>query len=65
MQSAVVECLRCGQSREVARTWNHVESDECARCGYLGWAPSYELTEQMRKALRDRPLESRRLRAVA
>jgi ribosomal protein S27AE len=60
-----VECLRCGHARELARLVHHVEGEECPRCGYLGWAPSLELSELTRRALRDRPVEGRRLRAVA
>ena len=60
-----VECLRCGHTREHARSRPHLESGECPRCGYLGWAPSLELTERTRRALRERPIEARRLRAVA
>ncbi len=38
---------------------------ECMRCGYVGWAPAEDLSEHTRRALRERPLESRRvLRSV-
>jgi Zn ribbon nucleic-acid-binding protein len=60
-----IECLKCGRPRALARTWHRVEGDECPRCGYLGWAPSDELTETTRRALRERSVEARRLRAVA
>ena len=60
-----IECLRCGQARKLASATHHLECDECPRCGYLGWAPSLELTEPTRRLLRERPVESRRLRAVA
>jgi ribosomal protein S27AE len=65
MEPQRVECLRCGQARELAPGLPHHRGDECARCGYVGWAPSAVLTELTRKALRERPLERRRLRAVA
>jgi hypothetical protein len=60
-----IECLRCGQARKLAQQTHHLECGECPRCGYLGWAPSVELTEPTRRLLRERPVESRRLRAVA
>jgi hypothetical protein len=56
----LVECLRCGERRDDLR-----QEPECPRCGYLGWARAVELTENIRKRLRDRPPESRRLRVVA
>jgi hypothetical protein len=42
---------------------------DCPRCGYVGWAQPDDLSEQSRRALRDRPLELRsphfrRLRTV-
>jgi hypothetical protein len=82
MESLVVECLRCGSSREAkppplrqqgtdlavpfgvragfAR--GPVSNPECPRCGYVGWAPVNALSERDRRALRERPLERRRLR---
>ncbi|HEY6015543.1 MAG TPA: hypothetical protein VIU44_03505 [Gaiellaceae bacterium] len=39
--------------------------DCCPRCGYVGWAPTDELTETTRRALRDRPLVRRRLVSLA
>ncbi len=60
-----VECLNCGELRTVApEPSRHVEAGECARCGYLGWAYSADLTELVRRTLRERPPERRRLRAV-
>ena len=65
MDTVIVECLRCGTTRPARyNIWRHVESAECPRCSYVGWAPSVELTEPQRKALRERPLAARRLRAV-
>lgn len=57
-----VECLSCGQTRElVPRNGRAVDSSDCHRCGYLGWAPSGELSEPVRCALRERPPERRRV----
>lgn len=53
-----MECLRCGQKHDL-------RNGECPRCGYVGWAPSADLTELERRMLRDRPVEYRGLRAVA
>jgi hypothetical protein len=55
--STLVECLCCGTTRETKRG-----GAECPRCRYVGWAPVEALTERDRRALRDRPLERRRLR---
>ena len=41
------------------------DAGECPRCGYLGWAPSASLDEPVRRILRERPPEQRRLRLVA
>ena len=58
-----VECLRCGEGHELVRSFlRKVQEGECPRCGYLGWAEASELTERARRALRERPLEQRRLR---
>ena len=63
----MVECLNCGERREAQR--NRVRSvvttDECPRCGYVGWAATADLTEPARRLLRDRPLSRRRLLIVA
>jgi len=57
-----VECLSCGQTREIAPREGHAaDSSDCRRCGYLGWAPTGELTEPVRRALRERPLDRRRV----
>jgi hypothetical protein len=55
----VVECLACGQQRLVG-----AESGECPRCRYLGWAPADEVTESLRRGLRDVPVAARRLVAI-
>jgi ribosomal protein S27AE len=67
MESRTVECLRCGSTRSTDRAAaaHHLEAGECPRCGYVGWAETSELSESTRRALRDRPLERRRLHAVA
>jgi len=58
VDAPTVECLNCGKSRRlVAGT----EPGECSRCGYVGWAESETLTETLRRLLRDRPVERRRL----
>jgi hypothetical protein len=62
MESLVVECLRCGSHREMDSSPLRKATPECARCGYVGWAPAGDLTERDRRALRSRPLERRRLR---
>jgi Zn ribbon nucleic-acid-binding protein len=64
MDALMVECLRCGNRRSAERHTRHVEAGECPRCGYVGWAASVELTESARRALRDRPVERRRIHAV-
>ena len=60
-----MECLCCGQRRILARTrWRFSDAGECPRCGYLGWAPTGDLSERARNALRHRPPQRRRLYAV-
>jgi Zn ribbon nucleic-acid-binding protein len=66
MESLTVECLRCGSTRSADRlAWRRIETGECPRCGYVGWAASAELNERVRRALRDHPVERRRLFVVA
>jgi hypothetical protein len=62
MGAHVVECLRCGCQRLVADE-RHGHGD-CQRCGYVGWAPAADLSEHTRRALRERPLEARRVTAA-
>ena len=65
MELLSVECLRCGDRRDMRSHDGHRSSaGECPRCGYLGWARSEEMTEATRRVLRERPLELRRLRPV-
>jgi hypothetical protein len=57
-----LECLACGERRsKVDSVHSHLATGECPRCGYVGWAPATDLTEYTRRALRDRPVERRRL----
>ena len=60
-----LECLGCGARRpRIESALSHLETGECPRCGYLGWASPTDLTEYTRRALRERPVERRRLRAA-
>lgn len=66
MDACSVECLRCGENHRLAASpLRQLQGGECPRCGYLGWAPVADLSELARRGLRDRPVERRRLRAVA
>jgi len=63
MEPLVVECLRCGSSREAEPSpLRQAAQCECPRCGYVGWAPAGALSERERRIMRERPLERRRLR---
>jgi len=62
MESLAVECLRCGTTRQASTSPLRNDASECPRCGYVGWAPMDALSESDRRALRERPLERRRLR---
>jgi Zn ribbon nucleic-acid-binding protein len=66
MNRVLVECLGCGERRRVARdeSSGHVEGGECLRCGYVGWATPADLSELVRRALREFPPERRRLRPI-
>ncbi len=65
MASVTVECLGCGERRRVNDSGSgHIEAGECSRCGYVGWATPSDLSELIRRALRDFPLERRRLRPI-
>ena len=62
-----VECLHCGTFRTVERErTQRLDPGECAQCGYLGWALVADLSDPVRKTLRERApeLRFRRLRAV-
>jgi Zn ribbon nucleic-acid-binding protein len=57
----LVECLSCGATRRfVTNRLRPVQQDECARCGYVGWAQTESLTESLRRALRDHTVDQRR-----
>ncbi len=55
----MVECLNCGKTRRVGDV-----PGECPRCGYVGWADAESLTETLRRSLRERPPERRKLHAL-
>jgi Zn ribbon nucleic-acid-binding protein len=60
-----VECLGCGERRRIERDdTRHLETGECQRCGYVGWATPTDLSELVRRALREFPPDRRRLRPV-
>jgi hypothetical protein len=40
------------------------DSNECTRCGYLGWAEAESLNETLRRLIREHPLARRRIHAV-
>jgi transposase len=63
--SVTVECPRCGERHELVRSDSRwLQQGECPRCGYVGWAESVALTETHRRALRERPVEARRIHAA-
>jgi len=64
MGTLMIECLRCGDVRQVPARGAKVEAGECTRCDYVGWACVADLTEKLRRLLRDRPPERRRLYAA-
>ncbi len=65
MASFRIECLGCGE-RRVLHPDSHrrLQEGECPRCGYVGWAASAEIDETLRRRVRTRPLERRRLHAA-
>jgi hypothetical protein len=63
MASLRVECLRCGEVRALqTKGQRRPDAGECPRCTYVGWATCEDVTEVTPEALRERPLERRRLR---
>jgi len=66
MEPLVVECLNCRTTR-VAQfdRFKHLDSPECANCGYLGWTPVLELAKAERRSSRRRRQAERRLHSVA
>jgi hypothetical protein len=66
-QKHAVECLRCGSFRTVERErTERLDPGECQSCGYVGWALAADLSEPVRRTLRERPPEfrNRQLRPV-
>ena len=60
MERLLVECLNCGHVRALELPKGKVlASGECERCSYVGWAPHAELTEKVRRSLRDVPVAFR------
>jgi hypothetical protein len=60
-----VECLRCGSERMLEPAERaRLDGGECPRCKYVGWAPSDSLDEALRRRVRTRPLEQRRIYAA-
>jgi Zn ribbon nucleic-acid-binding protein len=66
MERFLVECLGCGHRRRAEEdpVSRHVAAGECSRCGYVGWATPADLSELVRRALREFPPERRRLRLI-
>jgi len=65
MERLTVECLRCGDVREVApRAGGNIRAGACEGCEYVGWALVADLTERLRRVIRERPPERRRLYAA-
>jgi Zn-finger nucleic acid-binding protein len=65
MRRVTVECLACGAARSVVESERRrLEPGDCPRCGYVGWARRSELTETLRRALRERQTDRRRLRSA-
>jgi len=58
VETRTVECLNCGKTRGIVSA---TSTGECPRCGYVGWVESESVTETLRRLLRERPLERRRL----
>jgi hypothetical protein len=59
-EQQVVECLRCGGFRAVARErTQRLDPGDCLSCGYLGWAAVADLSDPVRRELRMRPPEDR------
>ena len=54
----MVECLNCGKRRVDHKA-------ECPRCAYVGWAPVDDISERLRRRLRERVLSDRRMRVAS
>ena len=62
VETRLVECLNCGANRRISAAPSRPsQPTDCPRCGYVGWAEAASLTETLRRALRERPVESRRV----
>jgi DNA-directed RNA polymerase subunit RPC12/RpoP len=62
MASLRIECLRCGKRRVLHPESHHrLEEGECPRCRYVGWAATAEIDETVRRRVRTRSPERRRL----
>ena len=48
------------QRRVAVQESRPTQVNECGRCGYVGWADSDALNEDLRRALRERTVEQRR-----
>jgi len=48
------------QRRVAVQESRPTQSDECGRCGYVGWAESESLDETLRRELREHTVEQRR-----
>jgi hypothetical protein len=59
VETRAIECLSCGKTRRVGEV-----TGECARCGYVGWAEAASITEALRRALRERPVDRRKLHVL-
>ena len=59
VERRTVECLSCGKMRRVGAV-----EGECPRCGYVGWADAESITETLRRALRERPVDRRKLHVL-
>ena len=65
MGMKTLECLRCGALRNVREDAGcRFDAGDCERCRYVGWARAAELNESLRRTLRERPPERRRLYVV-
>ena len=61
MAPRLVECLNCGALRQISPLPTRPSApNECARCGYVGWADTDSLDETLRRSLRDHTVEQRR-----
>ena len=65
MASLRIECLGCGERRTLHPDSHHrLEEGECPRCRYVGWAATAEIDETLRRRVRTRPPQRRRLYAA-